>query len=47
MWSVHPTNSEHILIRNLTIRSTGGSGDGIDSCKHVCIEHCKFTHAQT
>lgn len=26
MWSVHPTSSEHILIRNLTIRSTGGSG---------------------
>ncbi len=42
MWSVHPTNSEHILIRNLTIRSTGGNGDGIDidSCKHVRIEGC-------
>ena len=42
MWSVHPTSSEHILIRNLTIRSTGGNGDGIDidSCKHVRIEGC-------
>jgi polygalacturonase len=42
MWSVHPTNCENITIRNLTIRSTGGNGDGIDidSCKHVVIEGC-------
>jgi len=42
MWSLHPTYSENILIRNLTIRSTGGNGDGIDidSCKHVRIEGC-------
>ena len=42
MWSIHPTNSENILIKDLTIRSTGGNGDGIDidSCKHVRIEDC-------
>ncbi|HEV2577459.1 MAG TPA: glycosyl hydrolase family 28 protein, partial [Acidobacteriaceae bacterium] len=42
MWSVHPTSSENITIRNLTIRSTGGNGDGIDidSCKHVTITGC-------
>lgn len=42
MWSVHPTNCENISIRNLTIRSTGGNGDGIDidSCRHVVIEGC-------
>jgi polygalacturonase len=42
MWSIHPTNCENIVIRNLTIRSTGGNGDGIDidSCKHVRIEGC-------
>ena len=42
MWSIHPTDSENITIRNLTIRSTGGNGDGIDidSCKHVRIEGC-------
>jgi polygalacturonase len=42
MWSLHPTNSENIVIRNLTIRSTGGNGDGIDidSCKHVLIDGC-------
>jgi hypothetical protein len=42
MWSIHPSNCENITIRNLTIRSTGGNGDGIDvdSCKHVLIEGC-------
>jgi polygalacturonase len=42
MWSIHPTYSDHISISNLTIRSTGGNGDGIDidSCKHVRIDRC-------
>ncbi len=42
MWCVHPTNCENISIRNLTIRTTGGNGDGIDidSCKHVRIDGC-------
>ena len=42
MWSIHPTNCEDVMIRNLTIRSTGGNGDGIDldSCRRVRIEHC-------
>jgi len=42
MWSLHPTYCEHIFIKNLTIRSTGGNGDGIDidSCKHVRIDGC-------
>jgi polygalacturonase len=42
MWSIHPTNCENVNIRNLTIRSTGGNGDGIDidSCKHVLIDSC-------
>lgn len=42
MWSVHPTSSENITIKDLTIRSTGGNGDGIDidSCKHVTITGC-------
>jgi polygalacturonase len=45
MWSIHPTNSENIVITNLTIRSTGGNGDGIDidSCKHVRIEGCDIS----
>ena len=42
MWSIHPTNCEDIVIRNLNIRSTGGNGDGIDidSCRRVRIEGC-------
>jgi polygalacturonase len=42
MWSIHPTYCDNVVARNLTIRSTGGNGDGIDvdSCKHVRIEFC-------
>ncbi|PTQ92667.1 glycosyl hydrolase family 28 [Mucilaginibacter yixingensis] len=42
MWSVHPTFCDNIHIKNLTIRSVGGNGDGIDvdSCKQVRIEGC-------
>ncbi|HXC94123.1 MAG TPA: glycosyl hydrolase family 28 protein [Edaphobacter sp.] len=42
MWSLHPTLCRNINIKNLTIRSTGGNGDGIDidSCQHVVIDHC-------
>ncbi|MDP4264270.1 MAG: glycosyl hydrolase family 28 protein [Bacteroidota bacterium] len=42
MWSMHPVYCENIIIKNLTIRSTGGNGDGIDidSCKHVLIDGC-------
>jgi polygalacturonase len=42
MWGLHPTYCENISIKNLTIRSTGGNGDGIDidSCKHVVIDGC-------
>jgi polygalacturonase len=42
MWSIHPTNCEDVTIRDLTIRSTGGNGDGIDvdSCRRVRIENC-------
>jgi polygalacturonase len=42
MWSVHPTGCEDVVIRGLTIRSTGGNGDGIDldSCRRVLIDGC-------
>ncbi len=45
MWSIHCTYCENVLIRNLTIRSTGGNGDGIDidSCKHVLIDGCDIS----
>ncbi len=45
MWSVHPTYCEDVTIRNLTIRSTGGNGDGIDvdSCRRVWIDGCDIS----
>jgi len=45
MWSLHPTYSDNLLFKNLTIRSTGGNGDGIDvdSCRHVVIDGCDIS----
>jgi hypothetical protein len=45
MWSLHPTQCRFVTIKNLTIRSTGGNGDGIDvdSCQHVIIDHCDIS----
>jgi polygalacturonase len=45
MWSIHPTYCENVFLENLTIRSTGGNGDGIDidSCKHVRIDRCDIS----
>jgi polygalacturonase len=45
MWSIHPTNCEDIVIKNLNIRSTGGNGDGIDidSCRRVSIDSCDIS----
>jgi len=45
MWSIHPTLCQNIVIRNLTIRSTGGNGDGIDidSSQHVLIDRCDIS----
>jgi len=45
MWSLHATYCEGAVFKNLTIRSTGGNGDGIDidSCKRVRIEGCDIS----
>ena len=42
MWSIHLTYCNMVVIKNLTIRSSGPNGDGIDvdSCKHVTIDGC-------
>lgn len=42
MWCIHPANCDNVTISGLTIRTTGGNGDGIDidSCRHVHIEGC-------
>lgn len=45
MWSIHPADCEDVSIRGLTIRSTGGNGDGIDvdSCRRVQIDRCDIS----
>lgn len=45
MWSIHPTDCENVVITGLTIRSTGGNGDGIDadSCRRVWIDKCDIS----
>jgi polygalacturonase len=45
MWSLHPTYSDNLVFKNLTIRSTGGNADGIDidSCRHVLIDGCDIS----
>ena len=42
LWSIHPLLCRKFTARNLTIRSSGSNGDGIDvdSCADVLIEHC-------
>jgi polygalacturonase len=42
MWSIHPTYCRDVRAIHLTIRSTGGNGDGIDvdSCSGVTIDGC-------
>ncbi|CAN5652592.1 hypothetical protein BH10ACI4_BH10ACI4_03350 [soil metagenome] len=42
MWSLHLTYCDDVVVRGLTIRSTGGNGDGIDvdSCRRVTSDGC-------
>lgn len=44
LWSIHPVLCRKFVARDLTIRSIGGNGDGIDvdSCSDVLIEHCRI-----
>jgi pectate lyase len=45
MWTIHPTYCDNVSIRNVSVDSTGGNGDGVDadSCRHVIIEGCTFS----
>ena len=42
LWLIHPLLCQHVVAKNLTIRSVAVNGDGIDvdSCRDVLIEHC-------
>ena len=45
-WCLHPLLSQHLTLRNLTVRNpwNAQNGDGVDieSCRYVLVEHCTF-----
>ena len=41
MWSIHPTYTDDITFKNVTVMS-GADGIDVDSCKHVIIDGCDF-----
>lgn len=44
MWEIHPTLSQNVTVRNVTIESHGPNNDGCnpECCKDVLIEGCHF-----
>jgi polygalacturonase len=44
MWEIHPTLSENVLVRNVTVNSHGPNNDGCDpeSSRMVVIQGCTF-----
>jgi polygalacturonase len=44
LWSIHPLLCKNVVAKNLTIRSVGANGDGIDvdSSQDVLIENCNI-----
>lgn len=45
-WCLHPWGSEHVTVRNASVRnpwySQNGDGLDIDSCRYVWVENCMF-----
>lgn len=44
-WTLHPVYCEQVLIRNVSVHTTGPNTDGLnpDSCRNVRIEGCRFS----
>lgn len=44
-WTIHPVYCQRVLVRNVTVRTTGPNTDGLnpDSCRNVWIEGCRFS----
>ncbi|MDF2926692.1 MAG: glycoside hydrolase family 28 [Paenibacillaceae bacterium] len=45
-WNLHPWASEHVTLRNLTVRNPwfaqNGDGLDLDSCRYAIVENCMF-----
>jgi len=44
MWTMHPVYCEDVIVRDVTVKTKGPNGDGLnpDSCRNVLIEGCSF-----
>lgn len=44
-WTIHPVYCENVIIRGVTVRTSGPNTDGInpDSCTNVLIENCDLS----
>jgi len=45
MWTIHPVYCENVLVRNVSVQTTGPNTDGLnpDSCRNVIVEGCSFS----
>lgn len=44
MWTMHPVYCTDVIVRNVTAKTSGPNGDGLnpDSCRNVLVEGCSF-----
>jgi polygalacturonase len=44
MWTMHPVYCSNVIVRDVTVKTTGPNGDGLnpDSCRNVLVEGCSF-----
>jgi polygalacturonase len=44
MWTMHPVYCENVIVRDVTVKTSGPNGDGLnpDSCRNVLVEDCSF-----
>jgi len=44
MWTMHPVYCENVIVRGVTVKTSGPNGDGLnpDSCRNVLVEGCTF-----
>ncbi|MFL7869184.1 MAG: glycoside hydrolase family 28 protein [Anaerolineales bacterium] len=44
MWTMHPVYCENVIVRNVSVKTSGPNGDGLnpDSCRNVLVEGCSF-----